>query len=61
MLAAERRAKILESINHYGIAEVDVLAELYNVSTMTIRRDLEYLREQEKLKDVMEGLLQEVK
>ena len=43
MLAAERRAKILESINHHGIAEVDVLAELYNVSTMTIRRDLEYL------------------
>jgi len=45
MLAAERQMKIMDTIRTGGSAEVDELALLLNVSTMTIRRDLEKLRE----------------
>lgn len=45
MLAAERQAKIVEIIRQQGSAQVDDLAQNLQVSTMTIRRDLEKLQE----------------
>ena len=41
MLAAERQAKIVEIIRRQGSAQVEDLAQNLQVSTMTIRRDLE--------------------
>ena len=45
MLAAERQAKIVEIIRRQGSAQVEDLAQNLQVSTMTIRRDLEKLQE----------------
>jgi len=45
MLAAERQMKIMDTIRTGGSAEVDELASVLQVSTMTIRRDLERLQE----------------
>lgn len=45
MLAAERQAKIAELIRVQGSVQVDDLAHDLKVSTMTIRRDLEKLQE----------------
>ncbi len=41
MLAIERRNKILETLQESGIVKVELLARKFNVSEMTIRRDLE--------------------
>lgn len=43
MLAAERLNMIVEMIREAGFVKVDALAETFNVSEMTIRRDLEKL------------------
>lgn len=45
MLAAERQAKIVEIVRQQGSVQVDDLAQNLRVSTMTIRRDLEKLQE----------------
>lgn len=45
MLAAERQAKIVDIIRQQGSVQVDDLAQELQVSTMTIRRDLEKLQE----------------
>ena len=45
MLAAERQARIVELIREQGSVQVDDLAHDLQVSTMTIRRDLEKLQE----------------
>src|SRR5512139_1483692 len=41
--ANERRQRILASLDEQGFFSVRQLSELYQVSEMTIRRDLEYL------------------
>jgi DeoR/GlpR family transcriptional regulator of sugar metabolism len=45
MLASQRRQRILEDINSYGVGVVTTLSEKYCVSEMTIRRDLKALEE----------------
>lgn len=45
MRGIERRLQIINRIQELGTAEVNELAELYQVSTMTIRRDLAKLEE----------------
>lgn len=45
MLMAERQLRILNMIQHNGSVQVDELAEELQVSTMTIRRDLEKLQQ----------------
>ena len=44
MLAAERHSRIIEIVRMRGSAQVEELAQELNVSTMTIRRDLEKLQ-----------------
>ena len=46
MRGIERRLQIMNQIQQSGAAEVSELAELYQVSTMTIRRDLAKLEEE---------------
>jgi DeoR/GlpR family transcriptional regulator of sugar metabolism len=45
MLAAERHLKIIDLISRNGSVQVEELAKLLDVSLMTIRRDLEKLRQ----------------
>ncbi|MGB8452627.1 MAG: DeoR/GlpR family DNA-binding transcription regulator [Anaerocolumna sp.] len=45
MLAAERHTKIIQMISETGIVQVEELAKVLDVSLMTIRRDLEKLRQ----------------
>lgn len=47
MLQAERRNNIIEILNKDGKVVIDDLAKKFNVSEMTIRRDLQYLEEQQ--------------
>lgn len=49
MFAAERQAKILEIMQKEGSVQVDKLALEMDVSSMTIRRDLEKLQEEGKI------------
>lgn len=46
MLAAERQAKIVQEIQRRGAAKVADLVDLFGVSDMTIRRDLDVLAQQ---------------
>lgn len=50
MLAKERQSKIVELTRKFGSVEVDKLAEELKVSTMTIRRDLIKLEEENQIK-----------
>jgi DeoR/GlpR family transcriptional regulator of sugar metabolism len=43
MIAAKRRAKIIELVNQQGSASIEELLELFDVSRMTIWRDLKEL------------------
>jgi DeoR/GlpR family transcriptional regulator of sugar metabolism len=45
MIPAERRQKVLEFIHENGSAKVSVLSQLFQVSEMTIHRDLSFLEE----------------
>ncbi len=45
MLAAERHSKILQMISETGVVQVEELAKVLDVSLMTIRRDLEKLKQ----------------
>ena len=49
MLPAQRHAMILETIRANGAASIQTLADSLNVSASTVRRDLEYLTEQDYL------------
>ena len=49
MLAAERQRKIIEMIRKNGSVQVDELAKLMNVSLMTIRRDLDKLKQEGRI------------
>lgn len=49
MLPAERHLKIIELISQNGSVQVDELAKTLNVSLMTIRRDLEKLKQEGRI------------
>lgn len=51
----ERRQTILAQLEMDGKVQVHALAELFNVSTETIRRDLDRLEKEEKLRKVYGG------
>ncbi|MCP1103423.1 DeoR/GlpR family transcriptional regulator of sugar metabolism [Aequitasia blattaphilus] len=51
----ERRRKIEELLNEKEVIKVSELVEMFDVSIETIRRDLEYMEEQELLKRVYGG------
>lgn len=49
MLAAERHLKIIEIISKSGAVQVEELAKVLDVSLMTIRRDLEKLKQEGRI------------
>ena len=49
MLPVERQSKIIEMISNNGSVQVDELARLLDVSLMTIRRDLEKMKQEGKI------------
>jgi DeoR family transcriptional regulator, fructose operon transcriptional repressor len=55
MFAQERKLKILDSLNKYGKVKVNELSKLYEVSEVTIRRDLKELEEVELVTRVHGG------
>ena len=57
MLAEERRLRIVQMLNQRdsGIVSVAELAQFFGVSTMTIRRDLDWLEKSALLKRVHGG------
>ncbi|AYJ50604.1 DeoR/GlpR family DNA-binding transcription regulator [Rhodococcus sp. P1Y] len=57
MLAAERHAKITAALRSEGAVKVVELAELLDVSEMTIRRDLDVLDDRELLRKVHGGAI----
>jgi DeoR/GlpR family transcriptional regulator of sugar metabolism len=57
MLPAERRQRILEDIIRNRSLRIKNLSQEYNVSEMTIRRDLEYLEEEEFIKRTHGGAI----
>lgn len=55
MFAEERKSKIIESLNKYGKVKVCDLSQRYEVSEVTIRRDLQELEEDKLIKRVHGG------
>jgi len=55
MFPEERKSKILNSLNKYGKVKVCDLSQQYEVSEVTIRRDLQELEEDEMIKRVHGG------
>ena len=55
MFAQERKSKIMESLNKHGKVKVCDLSERYEVSEVTIRRDLQELEEDKLIKRVHGG------
>ena len=55
MFPEERKSKILNSLNKYGKVKVSDLSQQYEVSEVTIRRDLQELEEDEMIKRVHGG------
>lgn len=57
MLPAQRRQRILEDIETQGAGTIAELSQKYDVSEMTIRRDLKVLEEEEKVKRTHGGAI----
>lgn len=57
MLAAERQRKILQEVKNKRAAKIFELSQLFNVSEMTIRRDLEKLNSEGVLQRTYGGAL----
>ncbi|MBW9173678.1 DeoR/GlpR family DNA-binding transcription regulator [Clostridium estertheticum] len=55
MFPEERKSKILDSLNKYGKVKVCDLSQQYEVSEVTIRRDLQELEEDKMIKRVHGG------
>ena len=55
MFAEERKSKIIESLNKHGKVKVCDLSQRYEVSEVTIRRDLQELEEDKLIKRVHGG------
>ena len=58
MLAAQRHEKIQELISRNGSVKVDELADLFRVSVMTVRRDLEKMEQENRLVRCHGGAIQ---
>ena len=56
MIPIERRQAILKSLQQEGIARINTLAEILNVSHMTVRRDLQKLEEEGLVVQVSGGV-----
>jgi DeoR/GlpR family transcriptional regulator of sugar metabolism len=59
MLSAQRRQHILEDIEAQGVIAIIALSQKYNVSEMTIRRDLKRLADEGQLKRTRGGALRD--
>ncbi|MGH4050735.1 MAG: DeoR/GlpR family DNA-binding transcription regulator [Clostridium sp.] len=57
MFPEERKSKILDSLNKYGKVKVCDLSQQYEVSEVTIRRDLQELEEDKLIKRVHGGAI----
>lgn len=57
MITNQRQMKVLEILSEKGNVNVDELAEQFNVSKMTIRRDLDKLQEENLLKRIHGGAI----
>lgn len=57
MLAQERRDKITEMVNTNKIVKVSELSELFSTTEVTIRRDLDELQTQKKLRRIHGGAI----
>jgi len=57
MFPEERKSKILDSLNKYGKVKVCDLSQRYEVSEVTIRRDLQELEEDKLIKRVHGGAI----
>lgn len=57
MLKQERHESIVELVNHKGQCSVEALAKMFNVTTMTIRRDLQSLEEQGVIRRIHGGAM----
>ncbi|MEN9992524.1 MAG: hypothetical protein RLY83_94 [Actinomycetota bacterium] len=55
MLAPQRQTLILQEISRSGAARISELAEILNVSEMTVRRDIDTLAEQGQIEKVHGG------
>ncbi|WP_019818750.1 DeoR/GlpR family DNA-binding transcription regulator [Saccharomonospora saliphila] len=55
MLASQRRSRILEEVRRSGAVRVSTLVEHLGVSDMTVRRDLEVLAQEGKVRKVHGG------
>jgi DeoR family fructose operon transcriptional repressor len=55
MIAVERQKKLTEMIDTYGSIKVSEVSELLGVSTETIRKDLQYLDKQGKIRKEFGG------
>jgi DeoR/GlpR family transcriptional regulator of sugar metabolism len=57
MIPAERRQQILEVINEKGTLSISELTDLFNVSEMTIHRDLKFLESTGRVEKTYGGVL----
>lgn len=57
MLAEERRLRIVDTVERAGTASVQPLADAFGVSTMTIRRDLQTLEREGRIRRVHGGAI----
>lgn len=53
--AVERRASIVEYVEKHGETRIDQLSDLFQVSEITLRRDLEILESQNRIRRVRSG------
>ncbi len=56
MLAEERRQKILDVLNEKEFLRAEELADMYNVSRITIIRDIKLLKDAQKIKKIHGGI-----
>lgn len=57
MIPEERRDKILDYVNRHGFAKISQLSELFEVSEMTIHRDLNHLEQRGQVKKSYGGVV----
>ncbi|MGW8225098.1 MAG: DeoR family transcriptional regulator, partial [Anaerolineales bacterium] len=55
LITAERRAKIVDELNHHHMVKVAELSDNFGVSEVSIRRDLQHLEKLGILKRVHGG------
>ena len=55
MLADERRALIMEELHSNGIVKVNELAEKFNITSETVRRDINLLQKKKLVNKIYGG------